>query len=98
MLLKLDADFYCTRHPNADEVLLLIEVSDSTLSFDQHQKLHLYARHYIPEYWIVNLNDNCLEIYREPNGENYAQKTTLRTGIIQLSQCPDISLDITAIL
>lgn len=99
MLLKPNADFYSTRHPNADDVLLLIEVSDSTLAFDQNQKLQLYARHNIPEYWIVNLIDNCLEVYRKPYGESYEQKTTLRTGDnITLSQLPDMSISVSAIL
>jgi Uma2 family endonuclease len=48
MLLKPNTDFYSTRHPNADDVLLLIEVSDTTLAYDQNTKLHLYARHNIP--------------------------------------------------
>lgn len=98
MLLKPDADFYCTRHPTPDDVLLLIEVSDSTLAFDQNQKLHLYARHYIAEYWIINLINNCIEVYRQPNGDSYANKITLQSGNINLSQLPDITIDIAAIL
>ena len=43
MLLKPNADFYSARHPNADDILLLIEVADSSLTFDQNQKLRLYA-------------------------------------------------------
>lgn len=99
MLLKPHTDFYSSRHPNADDVLLLIEVSDSTLAFDQNQKLQLYARHNIPEYWIVNLIDSCLEVYRQPHSENYEQKVTLRTGDnITLSQLPDISISVSTIL
>ncbi len=99
MLLKPEANFYSSRHPNADDVLLLIEVSDSTLAFDQNQKLQLYARHNIPEYWILNLIDNCLEVYRQPHSESYEQKTTLRTGDnLTLSQLNDISISVSAIL
>ncbi|ERN41930.1 uncharacterized protein conserved in cyanobacteria [Rubidibacter lacunae KORDI 51-2] len=45
---------------------LIVEVSESTLAFDRAQKGSLYARHGIPEYWIVNLSDRQLEIYRTP--------------------------------
>jgi Uma2 family endonuclease len=99
MLLKPDADGYKTRHPVADDVLLLIEVADSSLNFDQNQKLRLYALHNIPEYWLLNLNDNCLEVYLKPKGEVYAEKTTLYQGdIVTLSQLPEITIKISDIL
>jgi len=99
MLLKPNPDFYSSRHPVANDVLLLIEVADSSLAFDQKQKLRLYALHGIPEYWLLNLNDNCLEVYRHPHGESYEQKTTLRAGdLISLSQLPDIAIKLSDIL
>ena len=99
MLLKPNDDFYSSRHPNAEDVLLLIEVADSSLTFDQNQKLRLYALHGIPEYWLLNLNDLSLEVYRKPNGEVYAEKTTLRAAdIITLSQLDEISIRIADIL
>lgn len=99
MLLKPDNDFYCSRHPNANDVLLLIEVADSSLAYDQNQKLRLYAMHGIPEYWLLNLNDNCLEVYRKPHGEVYAEKTTLYDGdAITLTQLGDITIQISSIL
>jgi Uma2 family endonuclease len=99
MLLKSNPDFYSTRHPNASDVLLLIEVADSSLSFDQTQKLRLYALHNVPEYWLLNLNDNCLEVYRDPFGETYAEKTTLRVGnTVTLSQLPEITVNVVDIL
>ncbi len=99
MLLKPDVDGYKTRHPVAEDVLLLIEVADSSLNFDQNQKLRLYALHNVPEYWLLNLNDNCLEVYRKPHGEVYAEKTTLYTGEnVTLSQLPEISIPVANIL
>lgn len=80
MLLRPEPGFYSSRHPTADDVLLLIEVADSSLAFDRIQKQRLYALHNIPEYWVLNLNLNCLEVYRQPHDENYAEKTTLRSG------------------
>lgn len=99
MLLKPNPDFYCSRHPNADDVLLLIEVADSSLEFDQKQKLRLYSLHGIPEYWLLNLIDNCLEVYRHPRGESYEQKTTLRAGdLISLLRLPNIAIKLSDIL
>ena len=99
MLLKLRDDFYSYHHPTADDVLLLIEVADSSLSFDQNQKLRLYARFNIPEYWLMNLNDACVEVYRQPHGDCYGEKTTLRAGdTITLSQLNQITINIADIL
>lgn len=99
MLLKPNADFYSSCHPNAGDVLLLIEVADSSLSFDQSQKQRLYALHGIPEYWLLNLNDSCLEVYRKPNGEVYAEKSTLYSGdTVTLSQMNGISIRVADIL
>jgi Uma2 family endonuclease len=99
MLLKPSDDFYSSRHPIASDVLLLIEVADSSLAYDQNQKLRLYASHGVAEYWLLNLNDNCLEVYREPHGETYAQKSTLRArDSVTLTQLPDITIQVSSIL
>jgi Uma2 family endonuclease len=99
MLLKPNPDFYSSRHPNSDDVLLLIEVADSSLTFDQNQKQRLYALHRIPEYWLLNLTDNCLEVYRRPRGELYEEKTTLRAGdSVSLFQLPDITINLSDII
>lgn len=99
MLLHPVPDFYYEKQPNANDVLLLIEVSDTSLQFDQNQKLHLYARHGVPEYWLLNLNDTCLEVYRKPHGEVYAEKTTHYIGDnVTLSQLPEISIQVADIL
>ncbi|MCK4841111.1 MAG: Uma2 family endonuclease [Methylococcales bacterium] len=99
MLLKPNADFYSSQHPDASHVLLLIEVADSSLKFDQNQKLRLYALHNIPEYWLLNVNDACLEVYSQPHNGLYAEKTTLRSGDeITLSQLSNINIKIADIL
>jgi Uma2 family endonuclease len=59
--------------PDAKDVLLAIEISDSTLKFDREQKIPEYARSSIPEVWILNLIERQLEVYRQPSGEKYLQ-------------------------
>lgn len=99
VLLRPDIDFYTTRHPQVDDVLLLIEVADSSLYFDQNEKMRLYASHNIAEYWLLNLNDACIEVYRQPYNGLYQEKTTLRVGdSITLSQLDNITIKISDIL
>ena len=80
MLLKPVADFYRKRHPQPEDVFLLVEISDSTLVADQEDKLPIYGRTGITEVWIVNLIEETIEIYREPHLAGYASKTILRSG------------------
>ncbi len=99
MLLRPEPDFYTSRHPNAEDVLLLIEVADSSLDYDQNEKLRLYARYNIGEYWLLNLNDYCLEVYRQPYKDLYQQKMTLHRGDnITLSQLTNITINLSDIL
>ncbi len=74
MLLRPSADRYRSAHPRPEDVLLLIEVADTTLAFDRETKLPLYARHGVPEVWILDLETRRLEIYREPGAGSYHRK------------------------
>jgi Uma2 family endonuclease len=73
MLLKRRADFYSGAHPVAADVLLLIEVSDRSLAYDQGVKLGLYARYGVAEYWVVDLEGRRIHTYREPSAQGYAR-------------------------
>jgi Uma2 family endonuclease len=59
-------DDYLANHPSPSDILLLIEIADSSLKYDQEVKLPLYAEAGISDYWIFNLVDNYLECYSEP--------------------------------
>ena len=74
LLLKPRADYYGSRIAEAADVLLLIEVSDSTLTFDQSVKLNLYARYGICEYWVVDVEGKRVITYREPTGNGYVHR------------------------
>ena len=60
--------------------LLVVEVSETTLAYDRGEKLQLYARQQVPEYWIVNLMDRQLELHRDPTGLVYATTRLHRPG------------------
>jgi Uma2 family endonuclease len=72
MLLTRREDFYRTQHAVASDVLLLIEVSDSSLAYDQGIKRALYARSGVGEYWVVDLAGRRVFTYREPSESGYA--------------------------
>ena len=74
VLLKPRPDGYGNAHPEAADVLLLIEVSDSTLSFDQSTKLALYGRHGVREYWVADVERKRIVVYREPTSMGYMRK------------------------
>lgn len=99
LLLRPEPNFYTTHHPNAGDVLLLVEVSDSTLRFDRTQKMRLYAAHNIPEYWIVNLIEDSLEVHRQPRDGDYLQKTVLgKTDSLNLEALPEVCIEVATIL
>ncbi len=68
---RLRSDDYIHSHPAPEDIILVIEVADSTIKFDRETKASLYATAGINEYWIVNLIDDRLEIYRQPEGNIY---------------------------
>ena len=81
-LLRYREDFYRHAYPGPEDILLLIEVADSSLRFDQDIKLPLYARHGIPEVWIVDLDQQRLEVYRRPVEGKYLDKLCPERGEI----------------
>lgn len=76
LLLKARSDYYANALPQPPDVLLLVEVADSSLNFDRNTKIPLYAKHGVPEVWLINLQDKALEIFREPHPGGY--RVTLR--------------------
>ena len=99
MLLKPAADDYTSRHPRPDDVLLLVEVADTTLAFDREEKLPIYARAGISEVWILNLPARQIEIYREPHFTGYGSTRILRSGDFASPLAfPEVELGVTELL
>jgi Uma2 family endonuclease len=73
-------DDYATRHPGPRDARVLVEISDTTLRLDQGRKLKAYARSGIPEYWIVNLPECRLQVYREPAASGYRSVASFSEG------------------
>ncbi|MBA3784292.1 MAG: Uma2 family endonuclease [Acidobacteria bacterium] len=98
-LLAPRGDFYAESHPTPKEVLLLIEVSDSTIEYDRDIKKTLYAEAGIAEFWLVNLKENTVERYSSPKNGNYRLAEILESGeTIKAGTIENLELKIEEIL
>jgi Uma2 family endonuclease len=98
-LVRPEETFYKKGHPGAGDTFLIIEVSDSSLRYDVEIKAPLYARHRVPEYWIVDLQGHQIRFFRSPGLAQYADVTTATTpGIVSPIALPDVKIDLTGIL
>ncbi len=98
-ILERREDFYADRKPTSKDVLLLIEVSDATLKYDRDTKLTLYAEAEIPEVWIVNLQNDLVEIHQKPSVGIYQLTKIFKRGGQLISEVlPDLKLEVDEIL
>jgi Uma2 family endonuclease len=94
-VLQPQEDFYAAAHPGPADVLLIVEVADSTLRFDRDIKLPLYARHGIPEVWLVDIENGRLTLHTVPQAEGYAQTRIPETlARIEVPGMVDIAVDL----
>jgi Uma2 family endonuclease len=78
-----DADF-SERHPGPGEVVMVVEIADSSVHRDRTWKKRIYARAGVSSYWVINLVNDTVEVFREPTGDvqqpTYASATVYRRG------------------
>ena len=79
-ILRYREDDYFGKLPSAEDVLLVIEVSDTSLAYDRNVKVNLYAQANIPETWITNLPEDCIEAFTGPGPNGYTQHTIYQRG------------------
>ena len=79
-VLRGSAEAYRDRIPDASDVVLLVEVAETTLARDRGQKLFAYARSGIAVYWIVNLVDRQVEVYTGPGTDGYSSRVDFTAG------------------
>jgi Uma2 family endonuclease len=93
VVLKPRDDYYRRSHPGPDDVLLLIEVADSSAHYDRSVKIPLYARYRIPEVWLIDLPHKRLEVYCHPQPEHaaYQRLEQYPDGTVS----PELLLDVT---
>ena len=76
-VVRVDANRYRDRHPYPADVFLLIEIANTSLSHDRNRKARIYAQAGIIEYWILDLNQRQVLVYRQPEGERYQVEQVL---------------------
>jgi Uma2 family endonuclease len=92
-------DYYAGAHPRPEDTLLVIEVSVSTLPYDQGKKLPLYAASGVQEVWIVDLDGDVINVYREPRGRRYEVELQVRSGgVLTPAALPSVTLPADRIL
>jgi Uma2 family endonuclease len=97
-LLELPLERYAAAHPSPPDVLLVVEVADTSLERDRALKLPLYARAGISDIWIVNLEEGEIEIYRTPSSAGYAEVQRLREGTVTPLAFPGEAIGVEEIL
>lgn len=98
-VLRFRPDFYAGGHPEPEDVLLLIEVAETSLAYDRELKLPRYAAAGIEEVWLVDLAAREIMVYREPTGEGYTAVThhNPETTLSPLA-FPDLTINASSVL
>ena len=97
-ILKPRADFYRYRLPGADDILLAVEVADTSVRNDR-RKLALYARFGVPEVWIANIPARTIEAYTDPSRGEYTTRRTFRPGqTVSPAAFPDVALPVADVI
>ncbi len=98
-LLKPRDDFYARALPTGADCLLVIEVADTTLPYDVRIKTPLYARHGVPEVWVLDLSGGLLRRFTAPQDGAYSEASATRQpGVVALPGLPGCSIDLTGLL
>lgn len=99
-LLRPREDSYRSGKPAARDVLLVIEVADTSLEIDRVIKRQLYAEAGIPEYWIVNLSDSCVEVHLHPSTDGtYRNNLIFHAGqTLQVAALPNCGIEVSQLL
>jgi Uma2 family endonuclease len=98
VLLAPRPDFYRSEFALGTDTLLVIEVSDTTLRYDRDVKVPLYARHGVPEVWIVDVQNDALLVYGDLRDDKYERHVALdRPATAPVTRLPGITLDLAAL-
>lgn len=98
-IVRIDPNLYRDHHPGPDDIYLVMEVADSTLQKDRQYKTQLYAQAAIPEYWIINLKQNQVIVYRQlQNGVYQTEQTLEASDKLQPLKFPEITISLNQLL
>ena len=93
-ILKRRQDFYADRLPTPNDILLIIEVADSSIDYDRNEKAPLYASAGIPEMWLFDVNQKIIEAYSQPSRSGYKQIHRYDEGdVLSILAFPDVTFN-----
>ncbi len=99
VLLQPREDFYESASPQASDIFLLIEVADTTVQYDRQVKIPLYAEDNIAEVWLVDINGQCVEVYREPASDGYQNIQKFERGqTLSILAFGDVNITVNEVL
>ena len=100
MLLRPRDDFYAEAHPGPEDILLVVEVADTTLDYDRRMKIPLYGEAGIQETWLVSLPDRWVEVFRNPSGETgYRESFSVPEGqAVESAGIPGLAVKVDELL
>ncbi len=92
VLLRPRADTYCGSLPRPSDVLLLVEVADSSLEWDRDVKIPMYGRHGVIESWLVDLEHRTVTVFRDPAQDGYRSSVEVREGAVSPCCFRDVAI------
>ena len=97
-VLRPRGDDYQGKHPRVEDILLAIEIANTTLRYDLGRKSPLYARHGIPELWVIDVKERVVHVFREPSETGYRSVAALRNqDRVSVAALPEISIGLNEI-
>ena len=97
-VVKLPRNNYRQRHPSTEDIFLLVEISNSSLAYDLGDKKQVYANAGIKEYWVLDLKQKQLRVFRQPSDSSYQEIFLVDSGKISPVAFPDVQLEISQFL
>ncbi|MDJ0687836.1 MAG: Uma2 family endonuclease [Xenococcaceae cyanobacterium MO_188.B32] len=89
---------YTNHHPYPQDIYWLIEIANSSLEKDLKEKKRIYARNQIAEYWIIDLQNNQLRVFTNPQNSEYKESKKLTNGLINPLAFPNIAIEVNRLL
>ena len=93
-IVKLPKSKYFQNHPTFQDIFWLIEISDTTLTYDLYRKKEIYAAANIAEYWVLDIKNKKMTVFTQPTNNNYLVQGEFTEGTIQPISFPNISISV----
>ena len=93
-IVRLPDTRYLKHHPYPEDIYWLVEVADTTLSYDLDVKRKLYAASGINEYWVINVSERQLTVFRDLQDNNFLTQNTVSHGIIHPTDFPTVAIEV----